>query len=71
VQRSELRDDLTPTLRRELEQDLADLYRDGRENAADDLQSHGEPAAANALLWDCPYSLAQILSDWLPEAPNA
>lgn len=71
VQRSELRDDLTPTLRRELEQDLAELYRDGRENAADDLQSHGEPAAADALPWDCPYSLAQILSEWLPDAPTA
>jgi hypothetical protein len=71
VQRSELRDDLTPTLRRQLEEDLADLYRDGRENAADDLQSHGEPAAADALPWDCPYSLAQILSDWLPDAPKA
>ncbi len=71
MQRSELRDDLTPTLRRELEDDLAELYRDGRENAADDLQSHGEPAAADALPWDCPYSLAQILSDWLPDAPKA
>src|SRR5687767_13422010 len=71
VQRSELRDDLTPTLRRQLEEDLAELYRDGRENAADDLQSHGEPAAADALPWDCPYSLAQMLSDWLPEAPKA
>jgi len=70
VQRSELRDDLTPTLRRQLEHDLADLYRDGRENAVDDLQSHGEPGAAAALPRDCPYSLAQILSDWLPDAPK-
>jgi hypothetical protein len=71
VQRSGLRDDLTPTLRRQLESDLAELYRDGRENAADDLQSHGEPAAASALPRDCPYSLDQILSDWLPDAPKA
>ena len=71
VQRSELRDELTPTLRRQLEDDLADLYRDGRENAADDLQSHGGPAAAAVLPRDCPYGLAQILSDWLPEAPKA
>jgi hypothetical protein len=70
VQRSELRDDLTPILRRQLEDDLADLYRDGRENAADDLQSHGEPAAADTLPRDCPYSLAQILSEWLPDAPK-
>ena len=68
TQRGRLRDDLTPTLRRQLGDDLADLYRDGRENAADDLRSHGEPAAADALPWDCPYSLAQILGDWLPDA---
>jgi hypothetical protein len=71
VQRSGLRDDLTPTLRRQLDDDLADLYRDGRENAADDLRSHGEPAAADALPLDCPYGLAQILTDWLPEPPRA
>jgi hypothetical protein len=71
VQRSGLRDDLTATLRRQLEDDLGELYRDGRENAADDLQSHGEPAAADALPGDCPYSLSQILSDWLPEPPKA
>ena len=71
VQRSGLRDDLTPTLGRQLEDDLADLYRDGRENAADDLQSYAEPAAAAALPQDCPYSLDHILGDWLPEPPNA
>ena len=48
VQRSELRDELTATLRHQLEDDLAELYRDAGENAADDLQSHGEPAAADA-----------------------
>jgi hypothetical protein len=48
VQRSELLDDLTPTLRHQLEQDLESLYRDARENAADDLRSQGEPTAADA-----------------------
>jgi hypothetical protein len=71
VQRAGLRDDLTATLRRQLEDDLGELYRDGRANAADDLQSHGEPAAADALPDDCPYGLSQILSDWLPEPPRA
>jgi hypothetical protein len=33
VQRSELLDDLTVSLRRELEDDLVNLYRDARENA--------------------------------------
>jgi hypothetical protein len=70
VQRSGLRDDLTPTLRRQLEEDLADLYRDGWQYAVDDLETHGELAAAAALPSDCPYSLAQILSDWLPDPPT-
>lgn len=71
VQRSSLRDDLTPTLRRQLEEDLTGLYRDAWQNAADDLETHGERAAAAALPFDCPYSLAQIMSDWVPDPPTA
>lgn len=69
VQRSELRDDLTASLRRELEDDLVALYRDARDNAADDLESHAEAAAAGALPVECPYTLDQIAGDWLPEGP--
>jgi len=69
VQRSQLLDDLTASLRRELEEALKDLYRDARENAADDLRSHGKHAAADALPLDCPYTLEQILSGWLPDSP--
>jgi hypothetical protein len=71
VQRSELRDDLTASLKRELEDDLADLYRDARDNAADDLKSHGETAAAEALPAECPYTLDQIAGAWLPEGSEA
>jgi Domain of unknown function DUF29 len=70
VQRSELLDDLTPTLRRQLEEDLESLYRDARENAADDLRSQGEPAAADALPSGCPFTLDRVLGDWLPDAPK-
>ena len=66
VARSELHDHLTASLRRELEDDLADLYRDARDNAADDLKSYGETAAAQALPEECPYGLDQITGDWLP-----
>ena len=68
VQRSELLDDLTASLRRDLEDDLESLYRDARENAADDLRSHGEHAAVDALPAVCPYTPEQIVSGWLPEA---
>jgi hypothetical protein len=57
VQRSELLDDLTASLRRDLEDDLESLYRDARENATDDLRSQGERAAVNALPAICPYTL--------------
>ena len=66
VQRSELLDDLTASLRRDLEDDLESLYRDARENDADDLRSHGEHAAVDALPAVCPYTLVQVASDWLP-----
>lgn len=69
--RSELRDDLTASLRRELERDLAALYSDARDNAADDPTSYGEAGAAQALPAQCPYSLDQIAGDWLPEARSA
>lgn len=66
VQRQELADDLTASLRRELADDLAALYRDGRENAADGRREFGEDAAADSLPSDSPYTLDQILGDWLP-----
>jgi hypothetical protein len=69
--RSELRDDLTASLSRELENDLVALYSDARENAADDLRSYGGTAAAQALPAECPYSLEQIAGDWLPGGPPA
>jgi hypothetical protein len=65
-QRSELLDRLTPSLRRELEADLAELYARARHDAAASLRDHGEPAAAAALPETCPYDLAQIEGDWLP-----
>jgi hypothetical protein len=70
VQRRELADDLSPSLRRQLETDLAELYRDGRENAADDLRVHGEDAAADSLPETCPYSFDEVAGDWLPDAPQ-
>jgi hypothetical protein len=69
--RSELRDDLTASLRRELDNDLGALYRDARENAADDLKAYKETAAAQALPAECPYALEQIVGDWLPKGPEA
>jgi Domain of unknown function DUF29 len=67
AQRVRLRDTLTPTLRRELQQELADLYDDARGLAEGAFRDHGEDVLADALPKTCPYSLDQVTGDWLPE----
>ena len=66
TQRTRLSTDLTPTLRRVLATDLADLYDRARHDADGSLRDHGEHAAADALPLACPYTLDQITGDWLP-----
>jgi hypothetical protein len=66
TQRTRLLNDLTPTLRRELEGELAELYARARHDADASLRDHGEHAAADALPEDCLYRLDQIEGDWLP-----
>lgn len=69
-QRSRLRDNLTASLRRVIEDDLEQLFGDARENAADDLRSHGEDIAAARLPAKCPYTLQQIEGGWIPDGPR-
>jgi Domain of unknown function DUF29 len=64
--RSELQGDLTPSLRRELAGELAELYARARHDADASLRDHGEHAAADALPEACPYGPEQIEGDWLP-----
>ena len=65
TQRNDLLDDLTPTLRRELDGELEELYVRARQQAEGSLRDHGEHAAADALPKTCPYSADQITGDWL------
>jgi hypothetical protein len=65
-ERSELLNDLTPTLQRHLAEQLPDLYARARHDAEGSLRDHGEDDAANALAKACPYTLDQITGDWLP-----
>ena len=67
AQRSDLLDEFTATIRREIEPTLPDLYDRARQNAAASLGKHGESAAADALPATCPYTLDQITGDWLPQ----
>jgi hypothetical protein len=66
TQRSELLNDLTPSLRRHLGERLPDLYARARHDADGSLRDHGEAVAADALPETCPYTLDQITGDWLP-----
>jgi Domain of unknown function DUF29 len=66
TQRSDLLDELTPSIQREVEAALPDLYDRARENTATSLRKHAEHAAADTLPATCPYRFAQITGDWLP-----
>ncbi|MCC2665053.1 MAG: uncharacterized protein K0S35_2975, partial [Geminicoccaceae bacterium] len=66
VQRDDLLDELTATLRRVLEAELPTHFERARKRAATSLRKHGEDAAADALPTTCPYTLDQIAGEWLP-----
>jgi hypothetical protein len=66
AQRSDLADELTASIRREVEPALAELYDRARQTAAASLRNHGGRAAADALPQACPYTLDQITNEWLP-----
>ncbi len=70
TQRQGIRDRLTATIRNDVESELAVLFADARANAIDALLSFGENAAADTLPDECPYTLEQILDDWLPPEPD-
>jgi hypothetical protein len=65
-QRSDLLDEFTPSIRREIEPEFAGLYDRARRAAAESPRKHHEPTAADALPGTCPYSLDQIIGDWWP-----
>jgi hypothetical protein len=66
TQRTRLLTDLTPTLRRELADELSEIYVRARHDAEGSLRDHGEQDAAGALPPACPYALDQVIGDWLP-----
>jgi hypothetical protein len=65
-ERSELLNDRTPSLSRDLAGNLPELYARARHDAEGSLRDHGEQDAADALPATCPYTLDQITGDWLP-----
>ena len=58
---------LTRTIRRNVESELPERYRQARRNANLALLDHGEKDAARALPQDCPYAFDDLLADeWWP-----
>jgi Domain of unknown function DUF29 len=65
--RTNLEDQLSPRLRRDLRTNLARLFGQARREAGRALRLFGEPDAADALPAECPYRLADLLRhDWYP-----
>ena len=66
--RREVRDRITPALRRDLASRLPHLYRTAREDIDRELRLFGEEVERRGLPEECHYTLAQVLdSDWCPE----
>jgi hypothetical protein len=68
--RDAVEDQLSATLRRDLETSLPLLYRRARKDAELSLREFGEHEAVALLPSECPYTIEQILEhDWYPEPP--
>jgi hypothetical protein len=69
--RAALEDQLSPSLRRDINETLPRLYSAARKQAALKLQRYREGEAAGLLPVECPYTIDQILAeDWYPEPPE-
>jgi Domain of unknown function DUF29 len=65
--RTEIDDKLSPSLRRDLDEQLPRLWSQARSKADNGLRRFGEPDAADLLPADCPYALDDLLTDgWYP-----
>ncbi len=70
--RSALNNQLSPSLRRDIEQRLPTLYAVARKRAALQLQMHGEAQATAPIPAECLYTIEQVLTDdWYPAAADS
>jgi hypothetical protein len=53
------------------EGELREVYVDGRRIVERKMRRHGEDGAAAALPATCPYTVEQVLGDWLPDTGPA
>ena len=65
--RVQMKRKLSPTIRRHLKRDLVEIYNDGRRIVERKMRRYGEVRAVARLPENCPYTIEQVLGDWLPE----
>jgi hypothetical protein len=66
-----VRPKLSASIRRHLRRDLSEVYGNGRRVVERKMRRYGEDRAAATLPADCPYTVEQVLGDWLPETGPA
>ena len=69
--RDQMKRKLSPTIRRHLKRDLRAVYADGRRAVERKMRRYREDRAADALPATCPYTVDQVLGDWLPDTGPA
>jgi hypothetical protein len=69
--RDQMKRKLSRTIRRHLKRDLGAVYADGRRLEERKMRRYGEDRAADALPAECPYTVEQVLGDWLPDTVPA
>ena len=69
--RDQMKRKLSPTIRRHLKRDLGAVYADGRRLVERKMRRYGEDRAADALAPECPYTVEQVVGDWLPDTGSA
>jgi hypothetical protein len=64
--RDRLERKLSPTICRRLKREFADAFAHARRRMQRKMARYGETRAAAALPEDCPYTLDEVVGDWLP-----
>jgi hypothetical protein len=65
--RAQIKDKLSASIRRHLKRDLGEVYANGRRIVGRKMGRYGEREATAGLPAQCPYTLDQVLGDWLPD----
>jgi len=69
--RDQMKRMLSPAIRRDLKRDFRAVYADGRRIVERKMRRYGEERAAAGLPASCPYTIEQVLGDWLPDTGPA